>query len=158
MARNESLEELVLRRNKRLLSFFISNGFSIRIVGDEQKPAIILDETSVLSCFVKNFDLFFTKAPFSDEVVRQFKLKHDPEVTSLEIQEAIDLCQHRPVYKVKLKNTDLYLTGYNYLNSEDGVGRYPVFARHRPKVYFDLEYAEKLLINLNEEGYELEVI
>ncbi|NJO69312.1 MAG: hypothetical protein HC830_08580 [Bacteroidetes bacterium] len=122
MARNESLEELVLRRNKRLLSFFISNGFNIRIVGDEQKPAIILDETSVLSCYVKNFDLFFTKAPFSDEIVRQFKLKHEPDVTPFDIQEAIELCQHRPVYKIRLKSTGLYLTGYNYLNSEDAWG------------------------------------
>jgi hypothetical protein len=158
MARNESLEELVLRRNKRLLSFFISNGFNVRIVGDEQKPAVILEETSVLSCYVKNFDLFFTKAPFSDEIVRQFKLKHDPDVTSLEIQEAIDMCQHRPVYKIRLKGTALYLTGYNYLNSEDGVGRYPVFAKHKPKVYFDAEYAEKLVESLTEEEYELEII
>lgn len=158
MSRNESLEELVIRRNRRLLSFFISNGFNVRIVGDEQKPAIILDESSVLSCYVKNFDLFFTRAPFSDEVVRQFKLKHDPEVSSLEIQEAIDMCQHRPVYKIRLKNTELFLTGYNYLNSEDGVGRYPVFARHRPKVYFDMEYAQKLVQNLIEENYDLEVI
>jgi hypothetical protein len=158
MARNESLEELVIRRNKRLLSFFLTNGFNVRIVGDEQKPAVILDETSVLSCYVKNFDLFFTKAPFSDEVVRQFKLKHDPEVTSFEIQEVIDLCQHRPVYKIRITDSDLYLTGYNYLNSEDGVGRYPVFAKHKPKVYFDLEYATKLAQSLNEENYNLEVI
>lgn len=158
MARNESLEELVIRRNKRLLNFFISNGFNVRIVGDEQKPAIILDETSVLSCYVKNFDLFFTKAPFSDEIVRQFKLKHDPEVTPAEIQEVIEICLHRPVYKIRIVETDLYLTGYNYLNSEDGVGRYPVFAKHRPKVYFDLEYATKLAQSLNEEDYNLEVI
>jgi hypothetical protein len=158
MARNESLEELVTRRNKRLLNFFISNGFNVRIVGDEQKPAVILDESKVLSCYVKNFDLFFTKEPFSDEVVRQFKLKHEPEVNSLEIGEAIEMCQHRPVYKIKIKNTDLYLTGYNYLNSEDGVGRYPVFAKHRPKVYFDLEYATNLAQTLNEENYDLEVV
>lgn len=158
MARNESLEELVIRRNKRLLHFFMSNGFNVRIVGDEQKPAIILDETSVLSCYVKNFDLFFTRAPFSDEVVRQFKLKHEPEVTPSEIQEVIDICQHRPVYKIRIAGTDLYLTGYNYLNSEDGVGRYPVFAKHRPKVYFDFEYANKLAESLNEEDYNLEVI
>lgn len=158
MGKNESLEELVIRRNKRLINFFVSNGFNVRIVGDDQKPAVILDETSVLSCYVKNFDLFFTKAPFSDEIVRQFKLKHDPEVTSLEIKEVIDSCQHRPVFRIKLKDSDLYLTGYNYLNSEDGVGRYPVFARHRPKVYFDMEYAQKLAHNLMEEGYDLEVI
>ncbi|HEX3007717.1 MAG TPA: hypothetical protein VHO90_08900, partial [Bacteroidales bacterium] len=74
------------------------------------------------------------------------------------IGEAIEMCQHRPVYKIKIKNADLYLTGYNYLNSEDGVGRYPVFAKHRPKVYFDLEYATNLAQTLNEENYDLEVV
>lgn len=158
MDKNESLDELVIRRNKRLINFFVSNGFNVRIVGDNQKPAIILDETCVLSCYVKNFDLFFTKVPFSDEIVRQFKLKQELEVSSFEIQEAIDLCQHRPVYKIKIKESNLYLTGYNYLNSEDGVGRYPVFAKHRPKVYFDLEYAERLVQNMNDDDYDLEVI
>jgi hypothetical protein len=158
MSRQESIEDLVSRRNKRLLSFFTLNGFDVRLIGDEQKPAVIIDESIVLSCYVKNFDLFFTKEPFSDEVVKQFKLRHEPEVSSQEIREAIDCCQHRPVYKIKIRGTDLFLVGYNYLNSEDGVGRYPVFARHRPKVYFDIEYAEKLTTNLSEEGYNLEVI
>jgi hypothetical protein len=158
MARNESLDDLVSRRNKRLLSFFTLNGFDVRLIGDEQKPAVIMEESVVLSCYVKNFDLYFTKEPFSDEIVKQFKLKHEPEATSQEIQEAITLCQHRPVYKIKISGSDLYLVGYNYLNSEDGIGRYPVFARHHPKVYFDLEYAEKLTTNLCEEGYSLEII
>lgn len=158
MIKNESLEELVSRRNKRLLNFFNSNGFNVRLVGDDQKPAVILDETKVLSCYVKNFDLFFTREPFCDEVVKQFKLKHEPEVTSQEIGEAIEMCMHRPVYKIRICGSELFLVGYNYLNSEDGVGRYPVFAKHRPKVYFDLEYAEKLTTSLGEEGYSLEII
>lgn len=158
MSKNETLEELVSRRNKRLVNFFTSNGFEVRLVGDEQKPAVILNESIVLSCFVKNFDLFFTKEPFSDEIIKQFKLKHEPDATPQDIQDTIDTCNHRPVYKIKISNTDLYLVGYNYLNSEDGIGRYPVFAKFRPKVYFDLEYAEKLTSSLCEEGYLLEIV
>jgi hypothetical protein len=43
------------------------------------------------------------------------------------------------------------------LNSEDAVGRYPVFARHKPKVYFDKEYAVKLVESLSNEGYKLQI-
>jgi hypothetical protein len=157
MSREETLEEMVARRNKRLLSFFTMHGYNVRLVGDEQKPAVILNEAVVLSCYVKNFDLHFTKEPFSDEIVRSFKLKHEPDVTKHELQEAIDLCVHRPVYKIKLIGSDLFLVGYNYLNSEDAVGRYPVFAKHKPKVYFDKEYAVKLVESLSNDGYKLKI-
>lgn len=158
MRKNESLEEMVTRRNKRLKSLFSRNGVNVRLVGDAQKPAVIMDESVVLSCYVKNFDLHFTKEPFSDEILKTVKLKHEPEITRFEIQEVIELCKHRPVFRILLKDTELYLVGYNYLNSEDSVGRYPVFAMHKPKVYFDKSYAEKVAENLAEEGYEIEII
>jgi hypothetical protein len=158
MRRKESLEEMVERRNKRLKLFFTVNQINVRLVGDPQKPAIIRDEQEVLSCFVKNFDLHFTKEPFSDEIVRTVKLKSTPELNRREIEEILDACSHRPVYRLKLKNSELFLVGYNYLNSEDSVGRYPVFARHKPKVYFDKEYAEKVAGTLSEDDYEIEII
>jgi hypothetical protein len=158
MRKNESLEEMVTRRNKRLISLFSRNGVNVRLVGDDQKPAVIMDESVVLSCYVKNFDLHFTKEPFSDEIVRTVKLKHEPDITRLEIQEVIELCKHRPVFRIQLINSDLYLVGYNYLNSEDSVGRYPVFAKHKPKVYFDKSYADKVAENLTEEGYQIEIV
>ncbi len=158
MKKNESLEEMVTRRNKRLKSLFSRNGVNVRLVGDEQKPAVIMDESVVLSCYVKNFDLHFTKEPFSDEIVKTVKLKHDPDITRFELQEVIELCKHRPVFRIRIKNTELFLVGYNYLNSEDSVGRYPVFAKHKPKVYFDNSYAEKVAVNLAEEGYDIEIV
>jgi len=158
MSREETLEEMVERRNKRLLRFFTELGYDVRIVGNAQKPAVILNEMVVLSCYVKNFDLHFTKEPFSDEIVKSFKLKNEIEATKHELQEAIELGTHRPVYKVKLKESDMFLVGYNYLNSEEAMGRYPVFARHKPKVYFDREYAEKLVESLKDEGYDVTMV
>jgi hypothetical protein len=158
MRKNETLEEMVARRNKRLKSLFSRNDVNVRLVGDEQKPAVIMDESVVLSCYVKNFDLHFTQEPFSDEIVKTVKLKHDPEITRQELQEVIESCKHRPVYRIVLKGSELYLVGYNYLNSEDSVGRYPVFAKHKPKVYFDKSYAEKVAINLTDEDYEIEIV
>jgi hypothetical protein len=158
MAREESLEDIVKRRNKWLLSFFTVHGLDVRIVGDVQKPAVILNGTYVLSCYVKNFDLHFTKEPFSDDIVKSFKLKSESEVSKLELLEAIELCSHRPVFKIKLSGLELFLVGYNYLDSENAIGRYPVFAVHNPKVYFDLDYASKLAESLNEENYQVVIV
>ena len=157
MRRSESLEEMVVRRNKRLKSLFSRNGISIRLVGDENKPAVIQDEAVVLSCYVKNFDLHFTKEPFSDEIVKTIKLKQEPDITKYELFEVMQLCKHRPVFKLKLTGTDLFLVGYNYLNSEDAVGRYPVFAKHKPKVYFDFEYAQSVADNLRSDNYSINI-
>ncbi|MFO7656141.1 MAG: hypothetical protein R6W78_03675, partial [Bacteroidales bacterium] len=71
--------------------------------------------------------------------------------------EVLEVCKHRPVYKLKLINSDLYLVGYNYLNSEDAVGRYPVFAKHKPKVYFDFEYAQSVADNLRTDDYQISI-
>ena len=155
MRRNESLEEMVARRNKRLKSLFQKCGINVRLVGDENKPAVIQDEKIVLSCYVKNFNLHFTKEPFSDEIVRTVKLKQEAEITKYELLEVLEICKHRPVFKLRLSETDLFLVGYNYLNSEDAVGRYPVFAKHKPKVYFDEEYARNVAENLQSDGYEI---
>lgn len=158
MKKKESLEEMVTRRNRRLVSVFTRNGMNVRVVGDPEKPAVIKDEDTVLSCFVKNFNLFFTREPFSDDIVKTIKLKHDPEINRFELQQILDSCRHRHVYKLRLLGTDLYLAGYNYINSEDSVGRYPVFARHKPKVYFDRNYADKIAKNLIQDGYQLDII
>ena len=81
MRKNESLEEMVTRRNKRLKGLFSRFGINVRLVGDDNKPAVIKDEQIVLSCYVKNFDLHFTKEPFSDEIIKTVKLKQEPEIT-----------------------------------------------------------------------------
>jgi hypothetical protein len=155
MRKKESLEDMVERRNKRLLMVFASNDIQVRLVGDPQKPAIVKNEKEVLSCFVKNFDLHFTKEPFSDIVIKSIKLKSIPEINKRELEEVLEMCTHRPVYKLKLTGNELFLVGYNYLNSQDSVGRYPVFAKHKPKVYFDKSYAEKVATALSKEGYNI---
>jgi hypothetical protein len=157
MAKSESMDEMVARRNKRLMNIFNSNNIQIRLIGDPHKPAIIKDECTLLSCYVKNFDLHFTKEPFSDEVVKTIKLKQEPEITKFELEDIIECCKHRPVFKIHLINSGLYLVGYNYLNQEDGEGRYPVFAKYKPKIYFDMSFAESVLKGLEEEGYPVEI-
>lgn len=153
----EDSKEMVARRNKRLLQLFTNNGYDVRIVGDSLRPSVVLNEMVVLSCQVRNFDLHFTKEPFSDEIVKSFNLKGDIEDAKLELQEAIELGAHRPVYKVKLIGTDMFLVGFNYIDPETPKGKYPVFAKHKPRLYFDKDYADRLVESLKEENYFAEV-
>ncbi len=100
---------MVARRNKRLKSLFSRNGISVRLVGDDNKPAVIRDEAVVLSCYVKNFNLHFTKEPFSDEIVKTIKLKQEPDISKYELIEVLEICKHRPVYKLKLATLICFL-------------------------------------------------
>src|SRR5665647_2989359 len=118
MRKNESLEEMVTRRNKRLKGLFSRFGINVRLVGDDNKPAVIKDEQIVLSCYVKNFDLHFTKEPFSDEIIKTVKLKQEPEITKFELLEVLELCVHRPVFKVKLESSDLSVS-YTHLRAHE---------------------------------------
>lgn len=158
MLRDDTFEENISRRNKMLLKFFTLHNYDVRLVGDLKKPNVILNDLVVLSCYVMNFDLHFTKAPFSCEIVKSFKLKEDSDISCLELQEAIELGTHKPIYKVIHAQSRLLLVGFNYIDRENSAGRYPIFGKHHPKVYFDKEYAIKQVEELNGAGYTLNVI
>ncbi|MFC2087470.1 hypothetical protein ACFLSA_04855 [Bacteroidota bacterium] len=156
--KNEPLERVVGRRNKRILRLFSKNGFNVRLIGDPEKPAIILDNEIILSGYAHNFNFHFTNKPFEGQIVKTVKLHKDPLITKDEIEELLTAYEHRHAYKVIIKDSDLYLVGYNYLNREKGEGRYPVFARYNPKIYFQEDKAWEIANMLNEETYNLEVI
>jgi len=155
----EDLKSLVKRRNRRLLSLFKHNGFNVRLIGDPQKPAVIWDEEYCISGYAKNFDFHFTSQPFDGEVILTVKLTESIATTRVEIEEALETAEHRKVFKVVLdKTNDLYLVGYNYIDPENSVGRYPVFAKHKPKIYFTEDKAVEIADSLSELGYPVKVI
>lgn len=154
----EDLKSLVKRRNKRLLTLFKHNGFNVRLIGDPQKPAVIWDEEYCISGFAKNFDFHFTSQPFDGEVIRTVKLTENVTSVRAEIEEALESAEHRKVFKVVLENTPLFLVGYNYIDPDNSVGRYPVFAQHKPKIYFTEDKAIEISESLLELGYKVSVV
>lgn len=155
----EDLKSLVKRRNRRLLAMFKHNGFNVRLIGDPQKPAVIWDEEYCISGYAKNFDFYFTSQPFDGEIVKMVKLTENITANRAEIEEALDRAEHRKVYKILLDGTsDLYLVGYNYIDPDNSVGRYPVFAKHKPKIYFTEDKAVEISDSLKEIGYFVSVI
>ncbi len=159
MNRSEPLMKVVKRRNEKLRKFFAENGFNVRLIGDPQKPAMVMNEEILLSAYVKNFYLHFTKEPFSDEIVSTYKLYYQVAIDRNELQQTLDACTHRKAYKIKLADVEptLYLVGYNFIDRDNEVGRYPVFGPYKPKVYFKKEFALKRASEISKEGYNLEV-
>jgi len=160
--KKEPLQKVIARRNERLIEFFKTLGYNVRLIGDEQKPAIIFNEKSCLSCFVKNFDLILTDKPFNGNKLKFIKLRNEieinPELTN-SVKDWFINSEHRTIYKIKLNDDNgLYLSGYNFIDQKNGKGKYPVFSRYKPKIYFDSSYAQTICDEYLDDSYDLIVI
>lgn len=153
-------DDIVKKRNKRLLEFFKLCGLSVRLIGDENSPAMVYEDKYILNAYVHNFELRFTDSAFQGNVVYQVKLTAKPNFDRNKIISCIDEYQKREVYKVSIKDSTpkLFLSGYNFLNKEEKLGRYPVFSAYYPKVYFSQEKASEISNELNQDGYNVEII
>lgn len=70
---------------------------------------------------------------------------------------------HRPVFKIisRCEHCDgdsVYLTGYNFEDAEEKKGRYPVFSKKCPKIYFTREKAFEIAEQLKIDGYKVDVV
>ncbi len=149
-------EQDIIRRNQRVVELFKHFDMPVRLIGDINTPAIIYKDLYCLCCYVKNFYLVFTDKPFNGENIGQIKLTKDIACTKEEIMALLERGEHRLVYKIKVKDTELYLSGYNFLDKDNLDGRYPVFAKFGYKIYFDKDYAQSIVDSYLE--YQLEVV
>ena len=155
----EDLEEIIKRRNLRIKNFFKLCEISIRLLGDKNSPAMVINDKYVLNCYIHNFELRFTDNPIQGNVIYTVKLTEKPNFDKNKVMSCINDYEKRPLYKIKLNDskTTIYLSGYNFLNKEDGEGRYPVFSAYTPKVYFSEEKAIEISGELSKDGYDLVV-
>lgn len=165
--KKESMDQIIERRNKRLLSFFhhYFDQDRVKIHGDKNKPAIILDDKFVLNCYAHNFDLIFTDKDFKGNSLYTIKLQQKPYQEYLGEKEFfhwIDGYEHRQCYYIQVKGTKLRLSGYNFKdknpeNKEDG-NKYPVFSEFNYKLYFTKEYADEIIKDYSSKTLNLEII
>ncbi len=75
-----------------------------------------------------------------------------------ELSVEFDANKQNSDYKVVLVGSpELFLSGYNFLNKEELLGRYPVFSAHDPKIYFKTEKANEVCLELENEGYDCKI-
>ena len=155
--RKEDLDEIIKRRNLRLKNFFEICQLPIRLIGDNNSPAMVLNDKHVLNCYIHNFELRFTDNPIQGNIIYTVKLTEKPNFDKNKVMSCINDYEKRQLYKIRLNNSKpiLYLSGYNFLNKEEKEGRYPVFSSYIPKVYFSEEKANEVLNELSNDGYDL---
>lgn len=158
--KRETLEEVITRRNERLKDLFNLMGISVRIIGNDNHPAIVYNEKNVLNCYVHNFELRFTDNPYQGNVIYTIKLTEKPIFDKNKVMSCINDYEMRSVTKVYLivndsQNPRLYLSGYNFLDKKEKLGRYPVFSAYNPKVYFTQENAATVVTELEADGYKV---
>ncbi len=152
-------DTIISRRNERLERYFSllydGSDTRFRIIGDKNCPAVIINESWCMSCFVKNFELNFTNKPNHGEIIATIKLQKDQIIDRKQILGYIVASEHRTVYKLRYADTELYLAGYNFTNKTEMTGKYPVFAKEHPKIYFSHDYAQQIVESL--ETYNLSI-
>jgi len=160
----DSLDSVIKRRNERLKNFFneaitkeIGN---VRIIGDENSPAIIFNDTYCLSCYVHNFDLRLNTNDRGEELAMVIKLNAETKYDHDEFLRWLYGADHRKVYKIMLSQTpnSLYLCGWNFTDKENKEGRYPVFSKFQPKVYFKENSCGEIASELIEQGYLVDIV
>lgn len=155
-------EKDIIRRNRRLLDFFSRLGCKVEIYGNINNPAIILEEKTVLSCYVKNFYLIFVDQPKNGAELFRCKLLSDLEITSDltdQFKNWLNDIPHRSAYSIRVVGTSLRLSGYNSTDiSRREETRYPVFSQYDFKYYFDKEYAKDIVSKYISEYLEIEVV
>lgn len=158
--RKDDADEVMKKRNKRIIDFFKLVGLSVNILGNENTPAIVYNDSCILNAYVHNFELRFTDHHNQGNVIYTIKLTEKPSFDKNRVMNCINDYEKRPVFKVAVKgsNPRLYLSGYNFLNKDEKLGRYPVFASYNPKVFFTKEKTDDICEELNIDGYSLETI
>jgi hypothetical protein len=158
-SKKEELPELVVRRNKRLSEFFKLLGLNVKIIGNVNNPPMTINDEFILNAYVHNFELRFTDNPNQGNVIYVVKLTEKPLFDKNKVLSAINDYEKRPVFKVYLQDCTptLYISGYNFLNKEEKLGRYPLFSAYSPRVYFSKEKADEIYNELKSDGYSASV-
>lgn len=160
----DSLEVVIERRNGRLEDFFNlaipkESGY-FRIIGDENKPSVIYNDEYLLACYVKNFELILLTEDSIGEEYMSIKLTAEPKYDKDAFLRWLYAAKHRKIFKIQLSQTpnQLFLCGWNYIDKENSIGKYPVFSKHNPKVFFKEVIADKIIKELSNNGYLIEIV
>jgi hypothetical protein len=138
------LKQTIEKRNARLAAFFEQLGLDVEIIGDMETPAVI-KEQFCLSCYVHNFNLIFTDHYDQGNELYRIKLQKEQEYETEPIVNWLQTATHRRVFRIKMKEHEMYLVGYNFKNKDNPEDKYPVFGKFAPKIYFTEDYAIDLI-------------
>ena len=159
--------KIITERNdflaKYFKRFFPNN--NIQIVGDINKPNVIIDFEYALACYCRNFNLHFLDKNDFGTSLFSVKLNNSYVYDIAKINNWLQTAKHKKLFKVALKISSdqseqptLFVSGWNYTDKENKLGKYPVFSEYEPKVYFSEDKAKEIAKELKQSNYQVELI
>jgi hypothetical protein len=160
---NEDLQKMVDRRNRRLVSLISKLKLGIHILNFPEKPMFYSpDYRYEYSGYIKNFNLVLLTQPYEGEITFQLKLEEEIindeaiiEQTRFIFSDWINNCEHKRCYTVKVKNTNLYVSGFNHHDRLNHKRPYPVFSEFNPHIYYEKERAFEIVHKFSTPNTEL---
>lgn len=143
----KQLAEIQGRRIRKLYEGFAD--FDIDISGNPHFPMLVLDKFKLLNTYINNFDLHLLDMPSTNpdrSTIHHLKIDY-LEISQEFLNNYIEEYGFTRVYSIRLVGTDLFVAGFNFKIREGDdkmEGRYPVFARHKLRYFFQREYAEDI--------------
>lgn len=154
----DSMSEMIAARNILLGEMFNSAGFAVKIIGDENKPTVIVQNHGAshyaVSGFAHNFKFNFTSKSYHGDILKTVDIntidgKH--AITQDEIIEVLDKSTSRTAYSIQDTDSGMLLS---HIVKQD-TGKYDAYWTETDRRYF---LSDKKLANtislLNRIGYD----
>jgi hypothetical protein len=95
--RNQTLREVITRRNNWMLEMFSEVPYTIILIGNAETPALVIDTQErigiKLSAYPHNFNLYFTNKPHDGELVEVFKINLTTKISVPFFEDFIKNCE-----------------------------------------------------------------
>lgn len=105
--RNETLKEMLTRRNFYLIKIFRDSGHQVVLKGNAEKPEIIVDNKIKLSAYVHNFELRLTDRPYNGDIICRVKLNASNNISTKFLELYLKEVDHLPAKKKRKRITKI---------------------------------------------------
>lgn len=133
--KDESIFDYLIRR-EQLFYEKLYLPFNLKLTGNPEKPALILNDTYNVSGYLNGFTLLIFDSPDKDaNILLKYNLDNRQLPKSV-FQKYVSEGIHKAVYKIR-HESGLYLSGRNFIDKLNNRGSYPVYSEHNPLLFLN---------------------
>lgn len=141
---NNSSLTLWQDRNSKILQFFNLVSFEIRLVGNPEYPAIIVNDEWCMNAFIKKQYVNFTDAVSKGKTIKSYDITKDEPILDVDFKSLLDRGLCRKVFKIKEKASNMHVYAFATKMNNEGKKIFPLFAKQNCKIYFNYNHASKV--------------
>jgi len=151
-------KSVLINRNNKACKIFNLINIKIRLI-DTVNPTFIVDSKYRIPVKLEGSNLVFRKVfnPYEEPFFTLDINTALEEINTEQLKRVFDQIEKVPVYIIFIKSEcvspTLYLIGFD--KNFDNEINYPVFGVVRPKIFYNKEYAQKIVDRLTEQGFKV---